>query len=140
MANPYYHALSSSRKFGGVPGNYLALHEWMDASKAFMCDPRHRALRHHTEGIAMMVTIFGSTITNSDGKVVPVRSIGEQHVLEDCGFIPKVTDWLEAIQIQPWMLKVGRKGAELEKEALEARHPQPEEVLCSSNSISEPGD
>jgi hypothetical protein len=31
---------------------------------------------------------FGVTITTSTGRVVPVRVIGEQHVMEDCGFIP----------------------------------------------------
>lgn len=29
--------------------------------------------------------VFGTLITNSDGKKVPVRYIGEQHVKEDCG-------------------------------------------------------
>jgi hypothetical protein len=44
-----------------------------------------------------------------DGRVVPVRFIGEQHVKEDCGFIPTVADWLKHIQAQPWMKRVGVK-------------------------------
>lgn len=51
MSHPYHHALSSAKRFGGVPEDYLAIHSWFDASKELMCDPRHRALRHHAQGI-----------------------------------------------------------------------------------------
>ena len=64
---------------------------------------------------------FGKTITNSSGRVVPVRFIGEQHVMEDCGWIPTVADWLTNIQAQPWMKRVGRQlSKELEKEDFRA--------------------
>ena len=76
MAHCYYHALSSVRKWGGVADDYLALHQWFDQSKAIFSDPRHRALRHHAEGIFMLETLFGTTIVNADGKHVPVRLIG----------------------------------------------------------------
>ena len=105
MAHCYYHALSSVRKWGGTSDDYLALHQWFDESKSIFADPRHRALRHHAEGIFMLETLFGATITNSDGKVVPVRLIGEQHVTEDLGFIPSFADWGRLIQPQIWMLK-----------------------------------
>lgn len=105
MAHCYYHALSSVRKWGGTSDDYLALHQWFDESKAIFADPRHRALRHHAEGIFMLETLFGATITNSDGKIVPVRLIGEQHVTEDLGFIPSFADWGRLIQPQTWMLK-----------------------------------
>ena len=105
MAHCYYHALSSVRKWGGTSDDYLALHQWFDESKSIFADPRHRALRHHAEGIFMLETLFGATITNSDGKVVPVRLIGEQHVIEDLGFIPSFADWGRLIQPQTWMLK-----------------------------------
>jgi len=35
--------------------------------------------------------------------------IGEQHVMEDCGFIPTVADWLKNMTVEPWMRKVGTK-------------------------------
>jgi len=48
--------------------------------------------------------VFGNMIVNSDGREVPVRYIGEQHVKEDCGgIIPTVKDWFENIQIKSWM-------------------------------------
>jgi hypothetical protein len=51
---------------------------------------------------------FGVTIKLSTGREIPVRWIGEQHVQEDCGFIPSANDWLRMIQIQPWMRKVAK--------------------------------
>ena len=109
MAHPYHHAVSSAKKFGGEPGEYLDLHEFLDASKSHMADFRHRALRHHSAGIFMLEETFGSTITLATGRVVPVRFIGEQHVLEDLGRIPTVQDWLGKIQPESWMLGKGQK-------------------------------
>ena len=68
-----------------------------------------RALRHHAAGIFMLENIFGSTITLSTGRVVPVRFIGEQHVMEDLGRIPTVQDWLGKIQPESWMLGKDRE-------------------------------
>lgn len=103
MAHPFKHAESSARKFGGDPEDYLAIHQWFDESKAFMTDFRHRAMRHHAEGIFLCERIFGTSIINSDGKTVFVRYIGEQHVQEDLGRIPSVNDWLRNLSPQPWM-------------------------------------
>ena len=105
MAHCYFHALSSVRKWGGRPEDYLPLHQWFDQSKAILADPRHRALRHHAEGIFMLESIFGATIVNADGRIVPVRLIGEQHVREDLGSIPSFADWARLITPQAWMLR-----------------------------------
>lgn len=73
IAHPYLHALSSVRKWGGAVEDYACVHNWFDESKKIIADFRHRALRHHAEGILMAETIFGSTITLSTGRVIPVR-------------------------------------------------------------------
>lgn len=103
MAHPYHHALSSVRKWGGTPDDYLALHAWFDESKQIIADYRHRALRHHAEGIFMLEKIFGATVTLSTGRVIPTRWVGEQHVREDLGRIPSFADWVRAIRPEPWM-------------------------------------
>ena len=103
MAHPLKHAQNSVKKFGGQAEDYLAIHQWFDESKAFFADFRHRALRHHAEGIFLSERIFGLTITNSEGNQIPVRYIGEQHVKEDLGRIPTAQDWLTQIQPQRWM-------------------------------------
>lgn len=76
---------------------------------------RHRALRHHAEGIYWCEQIFGVVITNSDGKNVPVRFIGEQHIKEDIGFIPTIKDYLDNMSQTSWMYKPG-EGRKLLKE------------------------
>jgi hypothetical protein len=103
MAHPMEHAKSSARRFGGKPGDYQAIHDWFDESKSYVADFRHRALRHHAEGIFLAQRIFGHSITNSDNRVVPVRYIGEQHVREDLGRIPSFQDWISEVPIRPWM-------------------------------------
>jgi len=119
MAHPYHHALSSMQKWGGCVDDYQPIHEWFDASKAHMADFRHRALRHHSEGIFECERVFGKTIINCDGRVVPVRYVGEQHVKEDLGKIPTLADWLLNIKPQRWMLGRG-KNLEDELEAADS--------------------
>lgn len=105
MAHPYDHARSSAKKFGGVPEDYLHIHQWFDETKQYFADFRHRALRHHSAGIFWVEQLYGVTVVNSDGKSVPVRLIGEQHVTEDCGFIPTVEDWLKGIPHDTWKVR-----------------------------------
>jgi hypothetical protein len=103
MAHPYHHALSSVRRFGGAVEDYHALHSWFDESKMLVADFRHRALRHHAEGIFMAERLFGTTLMNADRRIIPVRWIAEQHVREDLGRIPSFADWVRAIRPEPWM-------------------------------------
>lgn len=110
MATAIHHALSSVRRWGGSVEDYLPIHDWFDCTKAHFADQRHRALRHHSEGIAHMIEIFGPAITTTDGKLIPTRWIGEQHVLEDQGRIPTVADWLRCMTLEPWM---GREAMKL---------------------------
>src|ERR1700688_4601809 len=103
MAHPLKHAESSARKFGGKADDYFPIHNWFDESKAFLADFRHRALRHHAEGIFLAEKLFGVAIVNSDGNQVPVRYVGELHVREDLGRIPTAADWISQIKPQRWM-------------------------------------
>jgi hypothetical protein len=112
MAHPYHHALSSVRHWGGTTEDYLALHTWFDESKLIIADYRHRALRHHAEGIFMSEKFFGATLTLSTGKVIPTRWVGEQHVREDLGRIPSFADWARAIRPEPWMGRASKLGIE----------------------------
>lgn len=129
--------MSSARQFGGVPEDYQAIHDWFDESKKLIADVRHRALRHHAEGIFMCEAIFGTTIELStcakcgeakaehweegdenlhifSPKLIPTRWVGEQHVREDMGFIPAAQDWLSKIELEPWMMRSRKLSRELE--------------------------
>jgi hypothetical protein len=104
--HPYHHAQSSVRIFGGKTDDYIEIHRYLDAPKETFCDFRHRALRHHSQGIFEAERVFGLTIKNSEGKKIPVRYICEQHIKEDCGgFVPSVSDWFRNIRPEPWMSK-----------------------------------
>lgn len=106
MAKPFIHALSSAKKFGGKPEDYIDIHNLMDSSKSVIADNRHRALTHNSWFISQIIErIFGITLINSDGKEISTREIAEQHVLEDFGgkFIPSAQDYLQEIQYHQWM-------------------------------------
>jgi hypothetical protein len=97
------HARSSAKRWGGNELDYIAIHEKMDSTKAAHAEVTHRCVFHSAFGIYIIEEIFGRTITNSDGKEVFVRDIAEQHVLEDLGWIPSLSDWLREMPSQPWM-------------------------------------
>lgn len=107
MANAYHHAMSSAKKWGGRAEDYLEVHQWLDASKEHFADFRHRALRHHSQGIAWAEEVFGATINvlleSNCINPVPVRWVAEQHIKEDLGRIPTLADWLRCIKPEPWM-------------------------------------
>lgn len=113
--HPHHHALSSARKHGGEPSDYLYIHNWFDETKQYFGDARHRALRHHTAGIFWCEEKFGTTIRNSDGKDIPVRVIAEQHVMEDMGFLPSPDWWLSQMMLVPAMNKVPTKPGQEQK-------------------------
>lgn len=113
MAHAHFHAKSSVKKFGGTVEDYIEIHKWFDASRLFLNDWRHRALRHHTMGIRDAVDKFGEVITLENGKEIPVLYIAEQHVLEDMGFIPTPGDWLKFTKVERWM---GAKALKLSEE------------------------
>jgi len=139
MAKADIHAESSAKRFGGVGGDYLEIHEFIDSSKAFLGDNRHRALFHSTAGVYYIQKVFGVDFKalrelmeeyslperfivdflallshnrahgvhwmNSAGKTVHVRSIAEQHILEDFRnkFIPTLQDYMSNMKLLPWM-------------------------------------
>lgn len=121
MASAYHHALSSVKRWGGVLDDYIKVHEYLDASKEFHGDFRHRALRHHAQGIYECERFFGRTLTLSTGRVIPVKWVAEQHVTEDLGFIPSLSDWLIHIQPQKWMNRPRKLSKELESNELSSK-------------------
>ena len=112
MAHPNIHAVSSAKKFGGIPEDYIHIHEWFDETKALIGHSNHRIFRHHSEGIFECESKFGKTFINSDGKTVYTRYVGEQHVREDCNnYIPSAKEWHMSIvkkQLHKWMIKAGK--------------------------------
>lgn len=109
MAHPIDHAKSAARRWGGTWEDYIAIEEWFDETKAWVGHSMHRMFRHHSEGIFECEQRFGMVITNSDGKDVYVRYVGEQHVKEDCNnYIPTAKEWIDMIESgkpKEWAIK-----------------------------------
>jgi len=114
---PWKHAESTAYKWGGHASDYVHIHDWLDETKQYTGDWRHRALRHHSAGVQWAIEKFGHVIVNSDGKEVPTKMVVERHIEEDCGFVPTPHDYLLPLKEHPsdWMLKVKTKSVQLMK-------------------------
>jgi hypothetical protein len=124
MSQSYEHGQSSARHFGGVPEDYLAIHEWIDQFKSTVGDVSHRQYLHNTMGPWLAQQVFGHTITTTDGKTVIVRDIVEHHIVEDLGWIPSPADWSASLTIKGWM--GGRRNKFIgREELLDAALPHP---------------
>jgi len=130
--HPYYHALSSVKKFGGRWVDYLEIHAWFDETKSLIGDARHRALRHHTAGIFWCEERFGRVIyIGQDGetKPVPTRLVAEQHVMEDMGFLPTPEWWLKQMALAPEMNRVPIRSSDITVTPPSREHDTPIETL-----------
>ena len=115
MAHPLHHAESSARKFGGVPEDYQNVHDWFDSSKEHLAIFTHRAHRHQTLGIFEAERLFGRSLTNSAGRVVPIRWIANGRIDNDptqIGSDPRAV-WIKSVSnlqtilgFEDWLLKV----------------------------------
>jgi hypothetical protein len=101
--HPYDHSRSSAKIHGGCWRDYFAVHAWFDASKAVQCRFTHRALRHHIEGVAEAVSIFGPSVVNRDDVKVAIEQLGMQHLEEDCTYPPEATVWLIDFDAPDWL-------------------------------------
>jgi hypothetical protein len=101
---PYIHAKNSVRKFGGSVKDYIEIHQFLDSSKSVYPSNIHRCLTHTSWFLSVVLErVFGLIITNSEGKEISVRNIGEQHIMEDFGFIPTAQDFLQEMEYKDWM-------------------------------------
>lgn len=85
MANAFIHSKSSAKIFGGIPEDYMAIHEKMDSSKAYFPSAAHRILTHNTFWIhEVMIPLFGYMYTRPSDRIqVCTKDICERHLLED---------------------------------------------------------
>lgn len=93
--NIWKHCLLSQHKFGGAAADYLPVHRFLDSSKLFCFQPRHRLLLHHTTGIEWATELLGDVLTTSDQRQVLVRDVAAAHCQEDLsGRVPTLEEWL----------------------------------------------
>lgn len=130
MSHPWHHAISSAKQFGGQADDYVELHSWFDQSKRHHADFRHRALRHHDLGIALARRLFGDEMVNSDGVMVLVQTIGEQHLQEDLARQATASDWFSLLEPVEWMRRTPIPSALQAERSAAKWGGEPEEYLA----------
>lgn len=100
--NSLFHAKSAAHRWGGTWEDYIEIEEFIDSSKHIIGDVRHRSIYHHTEGVWLTQRIFGRTILIGH-KEIPTREVAEQHIIEDLGWLPSPKDYIDGMELSPWM-------------------------------------
>lgn len=90
---PLQHAQISQKIHGGGWQDYIALHSFLDSSKAACAHFKHRFLLHHREGVELGARIFGASVVNSENKAIETRRILTEHLIEDVGRIVSADTW-----------------------------------------------
>jgi hypothetical protein len=104
MGDALFHSEASAKRFGGVPEDYLPIHKFLDQSKLYIGDWRHRALLHNTLGVTLCEQFFGDFYARpSDGEKVCTRTIATQHILEDLGALLTPGEFLREMPVRSWM-------------------------------------
>lgn len=124
---PYLHGNVSVKKWGGIASDYQEIHDFIDLPKSAHPSMKHRAILHNSLSPYICEMIFGHReweffgswwnpfswsqweyvkhpyIINSDGKKVQVRDIAEQHIIDDMGRIPTLSDYLDDMPFYSWL-------------------------------------
>jgi len=97
--NYWKHSLLSRKKFNGAAEDYLQIHKFIDSSKLFYFDIKHRILLHNTYGIDICIQKFGETLINSEGQTILVRDVAAEHCKEDLmGVVPTLNNWFKYVE------------------------------------------
>lgn len=86
-----HHVDHSINRWGGSYDTYKPIHTFLDLTKVYLSDWRHRLLLHNTLGVSLVGNIFEDIIIGK--KTISSRVVAEHHILEDLGVIP-TTEWM----------------------------------------------
>jgi hypothetical protein len=112
---PFIHGRIHARKYGGTPEDYADIDDFIDSSKYAHPDVRHRAILHSAFGCYVVEKVFGRTRTNSAGIEYSPRDVAEDHIIQDLGFIPTVSLYLNNMSLEPWMSGTEKASANKKK-------------------------
>lgn len=91
---PWRHAKSSARRFGGAWQDYLDIHEFVDFAKTACVDLRHRIVLHNTDlGVALAERAFPGRAHCAE--------IVLRHIEEDVGRAPALDEWMRTADRPP---------------------------------------
>lgn len=100
---PFLHGKVSAKRFGGTEEDYQDIHDFIDQTKIAHPDMRHRAILHNSFGCYLVERVFGVKRMNSAGREYSPRDVAEQHIIDDMGRIPTVSDYLDGMPMYEWL-------------------------------------
>jgi Domain of unknown function (DUF6915) len=99
---PLQHARITGRRYGGEWQDWIAIHDWIDRSKAIFPSMQHRMFLHSDFGEWLTVKIHGEAIEAKDGTVIPTCDLFRDHQVEDLGRVVTLAEWLREIDADYW--------------------------------------
>lgn len=98
-------------RWAGDKNSYEPIHMFLDLTKIYVSDWRHRLLLHNTLGVCLVDHIFKEDIQGKNYKVSP-RTVAEHHILEDLGAVPSTRWNLRDIKVKPLDLSIYKNALE----------------------------
>jgi hypothetical protein len=100
---PLQHARITAHRYGGGWQDWIAIHNWIDRSKAIFPSMQHRMFLHSDFGEWLTVRIHGPEIGAEGGTVIPTSDLFRDHQLEDLGRVVTLAEWLREVETDYWM-------------------------------------
>jgi hypothetical protein len=99
---PLQHARITAHRFSGKWQDRIAIHDWIDRSKAIFPSMQHRMLLHSDFGEWLAIRIHGEKIWAEDGTFISTRDLFRDHQMEDLGRVVILAEWLREIDAVYW--------------------------------------
>jgi hypothetical protein len=99
---PLQHARIAAHRYGGEWQNWIAIHDWIDRSKAIFPSMQHRMFLHSDFGEWLAIRIHGEALEAKDGTVISTRNLFRDHQVEDLGRVVTLAEWLREIDADYW--------------------------------------
>jgi hypothetical protein len=99
---PLQHARITAHRYGGEWQGWIAIHDWIDRSKAIFPSMQHRMFLHSDFGEWLTVKIRGEAIRSKSGIVISTRDLFRDHQVEDLGRVVTLAEWLHEIDANYW--------------------------------------
>jgi hypothetical protein len=99
---PLQHARITAHRYGGEWQDWIAIHDWIDRSKAIFPSMQHRMLLHSDFGEWLTVRIHGEAIMAEDGTVISTCDLFRDHQVEDLGRVVTLAEWLCEVDADYW--------------------------------------
>ena len=100
---PLQHARITAHRYGGGWQDWIAIHNWIDRSKAIFPSMQHRMFLHSDFGEWLTVRIHGEAIGSKSGAVISTRDLFRDHQVEDLGRVVTLAEWLRESDADYWM-------------------------------------